>query len=221
MALIVPPESLITNGRFPEGVKVFSSRLLKSIRDWHERLGVPDVNIQSGILTGISSITASKVNLTSEAIEAYYNYDQALRQIMLKINLPDLDGNYGRLPEKALRVAGLFASLANSPVININYWARAQEIAERWRSNLHELYRQVNAEAAKNNSLNNEEKVKKAIIEKSFPTKREIEQYTGLSVAEVDPILEKLKAEGWLIEKVVGKTIRYQRASSENEKSSN
>ncbi len=58
--------------------------------------------------------------------------------------LTNLDGNYSRFPEKALWVAALFASLSNSLRIELSHWARAQEIAERWRAGTHELYSQLN-----------------------------------------------------------------------------
>ncbi|MDD1775984.1 MAG: hypothetical protein LUP94_01360 [Candidatus Methanomethylicus sp.] len=139
---------------------------------------------------------------------------------MLNINIPDMDGNYGRFPEKALRVAALIASLENNPRIEINHWACAQEIVERWRRNLHELYRQINEEEKEKKELTILGKVKRAIIEKGFPTKREIEQYTGLSSEEVGKELDKLKTEGRIIEEKVGKTYRYRRASQEKKEPS-
>ncbi len=54
-----------------------------------------------------------------------------------------LDGNHGRLHEKALRVAALLASAENGGRVELRHWARAQEMAERWRLYAHRLYRQV------------------------------------------------------------------------------
>jgi len=57
----------------------------------------------------------------------------------------DLDGSYVRLSDKALRIAALLASLENEGQINLQIWALAQEIAEMFRYNLHELYAQVSS----------------------------------------------------------------------------
>jgi len=64
-------------------------------------------------------------------VDAYYAYDNALLDIAE--NNEDLLGNYGRLAEKALRVAILFANLENDGVIKMKHWARTQGITERHR----------------------------------------------------------------------------------------
>ena len=82
------------------------------------------------------------------------------------MNLTDLDGNYARFPEKALRIAALFSSLGGSPEIKINHWAKAQAITERWRSNLHSLYKQVNTEEFATQRWTDNQKVLNAIKQK-------------------------------------------------------
>ncbi|GCF11787.1 hypothetical protein KDI_53510 [Dictyobacter arantiisoli] len=62
----------------------------------------------------------------------------------------DFRGSYNRLTEMALRMAILMASLENNNKITIKHWARAQELAELLRKNLHRLYDQVNGGEAKN-----------------------------------------------------------------------
>ncbi|HZG68002.1 MAG TPA: hypothetical protein VEZ12_14750, partial [Herpetosiphonaceae bacterium] len=44
---------------------------------------------------------------------------------------------------KALRIAMLLASLENGGVIERAHWARAQQITERWRADLHHLVAQL------------------------------------------------------------------------------
>ena len=217
MAMIIPPDGMIKNGRFPEGERVFPDELLNPLREWHERLGIPEIKIEQGVLLEPDFEFASKLELSKETFEAYYNYDEALREILTTSNLPDLDGNYGRLPEKALRIAGLFASLGNRPTIELKHWARAQEIAARWRRDLHELYRQVNQQPEVAKKMTNREKVMRAIVHNGFPTKREIRQFTALSVEEIDEELFKLIDEGKLIEKPAGKTIRFRQTSLESD----
>jgi glutamine synthetase adenylyltransferase len=133
--------------------------------------------------------------------------------MLLDLNTHDLDGNYGRFPEKALRIAALFASLGNSSIIDLNHWARAQQIVERWRRNLHELYNQVNEENITKPKLTSLEKVKKAFNEKEEPTEREIVQYTGLSYDEVAQLLQHLEEDSAINHQKVGRTVRYRLTS--------
>jgi len=80
-----------------------------------------------------------------EAYRAYDQYRLALRELIAKSSNQDLDGSYTRLSDRALRVAILLASLENGGLIELRQWAKAQEIAEMMRCNLHELYSQVHA----------------------------------------------------------------------------
>jgi len=81
-----------------------------------------------------------------EAYRAYDRYRLALRELIANSSNQDLDGSYTRLSDRALRIAALLASLENGGRIEVPQWAKAQEIAEMMRRNLHELYRQVNRE---------------------------------------------------------------------------
>jgi len=201
MVLVIPPEGLFKDERFPDGEMIIPESLWRPIREWHESLG--------SFVPGCEPSLA----LDPEVKDAYYYYRSALLKLLSKISTPDFDGNYGRFPEKALRVAALFASKDGNSSIKMKNWAKAQGIVERWRRNLHETYRQVNQENGKQNSLTSRDKVKRAIIEKVNPTKREIEQFTGLSAAEVKQIIDKLIAEGSVKEIKSGKTNRYVRTS--------
>jgi hypothetical protein len=79
-----------------------------------------------------------------DAYRAYDRYRLALRELLARSDNQDLDGSYTRLSDRALRIAALIASLENGGHIELSQWAKAQEIAELMRRNLHELYRQVN-----------------------------------------------------------------------------
>lgn len=123
------------------------------LREWNERLGVPECQIESIIEkekeTGRYSIERDPLSQTaclidSDALQAWSRYRKALKRLMRESLNHDLDGSYQRLPDKALRIATLFASLDGSNRISLRHWARAQELAEVIRKNLHELYRQVN-----------------------------------------------------------------------------
>src|SRR5256885_11031420 len=56
----------------------------------------------------------------------------------------DLDGNYARFAAKALRISMLAGSLENNNIIEMRHWALGQEIAERWRANLHSVFLEIN-----------------------------------------------------------------------------
>ena len=53
--------------------------------------------------------------------------------------------NYGRLPDMALRIAMLLASLENNGHMDMRHWARGQQITEHWRNNFHELIFQLDS----------------------------------------------------------------------------
>ena len=186
MALVIPPEGLFRDGEFPEDEMVIPASLWKPIREWHERLGIPSADQESPSKTPVQY---PKLKLDREMKAAYYRYDKALHKLLIEIGVSDFDGNYGRFPEKALRISAIFASLAGSSTITTNHWAKAQAIAERWRRNLHEAYNQVNQVPRKKERMSDLEKVRAAFIEKTNPTKREIEQFTGFSAAVVEKIL--------------------------------
>ena len=134
--------------------------LLDRLRRWHARLGVPTISIiaiqdEKGNDTGHyrverEALPEQSYQIDSEAYRAYDRYRLALRELVAKSSNQDLDGSYTRLSDRALRIAALLASLENSDRIELRQWAKAQDIAEMMRRNLHELYRQVNTEQVEN-----------------------------------------------------------------------
>ena len=209
MGLVSPPVGLVKEGRFPDGMMEIEESLLKPIRDWHLRLGIPKVKAVDGKVVQDTSKCVSRVSLSAETREAYYRYDSALRNILQDMSLTDLDGNYARFPEKALRIAALFASLGGSNVINLNHWAKAQAISERWRTNLHSLYKQVNSEKTALLKWSTTQKVLNEILTNNYPTCREIQQSTGLNSRVVAEELDKLTRAGKVISEKAGRTLRY------------
>lgn len=209
MGLVVPTNGFTKEGRFPEGARIIPPELTDPIRDWHMRLGIPDVNIEQGQLHPIEDRTYSKLEFSQEATNAYYNYDSALRGLLKDMTTHDFDGNYARFPEKALRISALFASLEGCSTIELRHWAKAQGIVERWRSGLHSLYKQVNEIKPESQILTDEMKVKKALREKIFPTAREIQQYTGIPKDKVHEILDGLIKQESVSSENAGRTTRY------------
>jgi hypothetical protein len=212
MAFIIPPAELIKDDRFPKEQRQISPDLMQPLIDWHRRLGIPPVKVESGILSRPGPSPLSIVSVDDDVFEAQYAYTGALLKMLPSLPT-DFDGNYGRFGAKAIRIATLLASVGGSSSIKLNHWARAQEITERFRQNLHELYRQVNDTAVVHKPMDALDKVKKALLEKPFPTKREIEQYTGLPGTVVASLLDELLTAEKVICEQSGKTYRYRRAS--------
>ncbi|BCL83150.1 DUF3987 domain-containing protein [Ktedonobacteria bacterium brp13] len=129
--------------------------LIQPLRDWHRRLGVPLCDIteiidENNKKTGRYLIERQELPETAcaidhEAYQAWKRYRSALKKMIASFPHEDFASNYARLPETALRMAILMASLSGeNNRITLKHWAKAQELAELLRKNLHELYRQVN-----------------------------------------------------------------------------
>jgi hypothetical protein len=209
MVLASPPAGLVKGGRFPEGMMEIDESLLQPIRDWHSRLGIPKMSEVDGRAVQDTSKSVSMIGFSAESWEAYYRYGDALKEIMQDINIADLDGSYTRFPEKALRIAALFASFGGFTVINLNHWAKAQAITERWRVDLHSLYKQVNSAKTVSPKWTNSQRVLNVIQSRIYPTSREIQQSAGLSSQVVAEVLDMLTHTGKVISEKEGKTIRY------------
>lgn len=153
-ALITPPEGGRLRGRFPTGQRNIPGNLLTPLVDWHNRLGVPAVDIVDIIgkdnkPTGFKRAEVTPhltdiLQLPPEVNEAFNTYHDSLGDLIDKSENHDLDGNYSRFAEKALRVSLLLASVNGQHEITLPCWARAQAITESWRAGLHRLYDQIN-----------------------------------------------------------------------------
>ena len=155
-AFLTPPAHAFKNASFTQEEVPVPASLRERLRYWHRSLGVPAISIdairdEKGNDTGRYRVVRDALpeqpcTLERDAYRAYDAYRLALRELLAASDNQDLDGSYTRLSDRALRMAALLASLENGNRIELRHWARAQEIAEMMRRNLHELYRQVNAE---------------------------------------------------------------------------
>ena len=153
-AFITPPEHAFKNASFALDEVPVPPYLLDALRSFHVRLGVPSISINAiadehGKDTGHYRVERGLLpeqpcQLDQDAYRAYDRYRLALRELLARSSNQDLDGSYTRLSDRALRIATLLASLENGGHIELPQWAKAQEIAEMMRRNLHELYHQVN-----------------------------------------------------------------------------
>jgi hypothetical protein len=215
-AFVTPPSNERKRGRFPQGERVIPLEILDPLRAWHQHLGIPNARVE--VLENGSSSTqvvssadwVSAPCILGEGVyDAFYRYQEALLDIVEMHHNHDLDGNYVRLAEKALRVAMLLASLENDGGIELRHWARAQAIAERWRANLHALYQQVN-ESSPFQAVPVEDKVLDVVERLKEPTAREVAQMIHrLSPYQATQCLDKLTEQGVLVANDTGRTIRY------------
>ena len=120
---------------------------------WHGRLGLPKAQVvdradRNGACTGEKTLKieppeADERDVADDVMAALDRYNKAMLQVAVSSGVNDLDGNHGRLQEKALRVAALLAGLENGGRIDLRHWARAHEAVERWGLYAHRLHAQV------------------------------------------------------------------------------
>ena len=220
-ALVAPPPNTpVSTARFPRGERITPPGLVRPLRDWHERLGIPTVTVTErnadaakGKQTYDLSVThaqGQRCTMAPEVYEAFYAYHDALLELTGASDLHDLDGHYARNAEKALRVAMLLASLENQGHMELRHWARAQEIAEGWRYELHSLVDGLAASGATNSREQDAEEKVIRVLARGIPmTAREVGQYATLSSAEAQAILEHLTRLGEVTSAKVGRATRY------------
>jgi len=220
VVFVSPPEDADRNrGRFPEGERIFPYDLTSPLINWHNRLGEPIVNVidQTDEETGKSTRSVevepkppTMINFGPGVYNAFYAYREALLDIVLQTGLTDLDGNYNRLPEKAMRIAALFASLQGCDKISMVHWAKAQEIAERWRGDLHNLYRQLTSGVEQSKKKSREEAILALLAKKGELSRRDIGiGVRGLSSADAMEVLPAMVEMGQLVELKTTKTTTY------------
>jgi hypothetical protein len=202
-ALVAPPLDLhIPCQDFPEGQRIIPLSIVQPLQQWHHRLGIPNVSIverlnDKGEATGVfdatvESLSPNRCTLGADVRQAINTYRRALRELRQAKGTDDtdLDGNYGRLHITALRIAMLLASLENGGQVELRHWARAQEIAERWRANVHYLVAQLaTRESTKAQGL--EDRIL-MYLGKGKLTVRELKQNTHASYADVEAALAVL-----------------------------
>lgn len=155
-----PPPNTYLDRPFDRSELTVPPELAAGIRNWHNRLGSPEIDIISvqddeGKDTKqyekvwTRELPERKYPVYDDAYTAWTNYRSALKEIIHKhfAHNQDFDGSYERLAIMALRVATLAASLEDADGVEYKHWMLGQEQAELWRSSLHQLYAQVNSNA--------------------------------------------------------------------------
>lgn len=223
-AFVTPPASAErSRERFPDGWRIIPDALSQPLQDWHEQLGIPEVEItemcdEKGKGSGefrltVTPVAPQRCTLGAGVFDAFYRYRETLIDLVDASDNHDLDGSYTRFAEKALRVAMLLASLSNGGRIEINHWARAQAIAERWRANLHHLIDQLGqSEDSPDRVL--EDKISRLFGRHEALTAREVGRYLHISTGEAERMLDQLTKGGGLRVEPGKRTKRYRAAAA-------
>ncbi len=231
-AFVCPPADSRKRDRFPDGEMVIPYTLSKKLKDWHDQLGEPTLDVsdetnKKGDVTGYKwarSALPEQVCTLGEGVKnAYYAYSNGLDDLVDLYRLDMLAGNYGRLPMIALRIAMLLASLENNGVIEMRHWAKGQELAELLRKSVHTMVAEINqAEESDASMVENDVLAVVEKLDKSC-TAREIRNHSRvfrrLSPARFRDVLDNLVTDGMLTREKPqgGKTQLYARTQPAKE----
>lgn len=214
IAFLTPPaDTDARSARFPSGERAIPEALTRPLREWHERLGLPQLSIEgSGARRTARVVPAAGDDCAIGAgvFDAYYAYHDALRELTAQSDNTDLDASYARFHTKALRVAMLLASLENRGRIERRHWAYGQQVAEGWRASLHALVAQLNAPKP-SEAKQREDDARRIIRRHGASTAAQIARFMhGISSAEAARILDGLVSAGELeAQATQKKTKRY------------
>jgi hypothetical protein len=222
-AFIAPDDASASRAPFPEGEMTYPRPLITSLATWHKRLGIPKVILepildQKGKETGRYRPVFTQPHqetayvLSPEVRKAYYAYDDAIHTLMGQTKNEDLDGSYARFPIKALRIAGLLASLhddGSKCTIWPAQWYRGQQIAERWRHDLHALMKQVDEHDGTTREAKGEQRLLGVLRQHGALSARDIHRWTKLTHTDIVQYLTVLQEAGVVQEFDTERTKKY------------
>lgn len=214
--IFVTPEGEPKDEPFTRKRKPVPESLYKPLQEWHERLGHPIIDILESVdskkheptgkyekVTIETGWEETKIEVSDEAFEGWKRYRSALKKMISgfaseDLDSEDLDASYDRLPEKAMRIATLAASLQGFTEIKLCHWALAQSITETWRASLHRMYEQVNThqqtETMDDKIIGKVQKLQ----DKKPPTISDIAHELHKNSTEIEPIVKALARNGKL-----------------------
>jgi hypothetical protein len=224
MAFITPPQGQAgSTARFPEGAMKLPRRLITSLQSWHQRLGIPRVTLEP-ILdnkdkpTGrfrpafVQAHQETTYRLSPEVREAFNAYDDAIHALIAASKNDNLDGSYVRFPAKALRIAGLLASLHDDSTrytIQAPQWYRGQQIAERWRQNLHAVIAQTSDDESTSRESKSEQRLMAVLQTHGDLSVRDLNRWSKLGHGEILQSLRVLCEAGAVQEIATARTKKY------------
>lgn len=223
-AFICAPKHGAIDAPFGLGEIPVPERLKSRLKAWHDELKEPVCEVQEiyDEKTNDIKIQIERGELPEQTIQfgagvydAWVRYRSGLKAIIKDWKTYDLDGSYVRLAIKALRIAALIASLENHGTIEMQHWALAQELAEKMRVSLHELYEQANnpeEEATKEARAEDKilELVQKLEAKQGPPSANELKDYLkSMDRVSIDKMCKALAQTGKLKSVQTKRTTRY------------
>jgi hypothetical protein len=201
---------------------------MTTLQRWHKRLGLPSCSLtpisdKKGKATGtykveVSPLPEKTYTLSPDVRKAFYAYDRAMRELTRQRQEENRDGSYGRFPIKALRIAGLLASLHDDGdryTIWPAQWWRAQQIAEHWRRDLHRLMQQVSTAPELSQDAKHERRVIDVLRQRGPLTTRDIHRWTKLPYADITKHCATLVAARILTEEQTARATKYRLTEEE------
>lgn len=222
-AFIAPGNTPVSSAPFPDGAFTYPVHLIQTLTAWQKRLGIPRVTVepihaQKGRETGRYRIAFTHPHkeipsvLSPDVQKAFYAYDRGMHELMTHTRHEDLDGSYARFPMKALRIAGLLASLhddGDKHTIWPAQWYRGQQIAERWRQDLHKLLQQVHEDDSTTREGRGEQRIIAVLKKHGALTVRDINRWTKLAHGDILQSLTVLLCAGVVQEAKTARTKTY------------
>lgn len=207
-------------GRWPNELQTIPSALVQPLNLWHKRLGTPHVSIdipdpldsttkKTGVTIEVADVDPTVMGLPTDVYDAFYAYKDALDDIVASDAVTDLDGNYSRLPEKTIRVAALLASFHGEKDIKLQHWHRALEIAERWRIDLHSLYRQLSGDVEASRGRNVEDSILTQLEKHGSMSANDLRRWCNLSAREIHEAIPALLKDGSILEVQDRRWVKY------------
>ncbi len=205
----------------PRGLDTLPSELIASLHTWHEALGIPKYTVEGifdkkGNATGTWKgtrlpFTPHVLAIPDDVLAAYRAYNKALVGMVIDGTVSaDLSACYGRYHDKALRIATLLASLANSPQIQLMHWAYAQQVVESWRAMLHHLIQAAAESEPMSREQAWEEKIEHILSTAGAMTARNIQrQLFRCTAQDLQRLLASMVNIGRIVAIPKGKTTLY------------
>jgi hypothetical protein len=157
------PDEVHTDEQFPDEELVFPAQLVDALRKFDIMLGRARVDItpvtetlknnKEKVIRHDVKVTPPApfvVKLSKDVYAAVGAYERFLRKTIASGLTDDLRASYGRMPDRALRVACLLAAFDTRTTCEMRDWKKAQCIVERGRQSLHWAYDRLtsNSQAA-------------------------------------------------------------------------
>lgn len=208
--MLTPPVDEYSMAPWPVGEFFVPEDLIADIRAFDERLGKVDASFdpimdKKNKPTGSyrsyrTELPRNTAEIPADVWQAFQNYSDALTVMCNQqdtYGIPkDLHGCYGRMAEKAMRIAHLLAWMESEGKLDMRHWAAAQNIVEGWRNSMHEFYFQT-VDVSVTVEKKHEEQLTRVLERKGgWANLAELRQQTGVSTEQLTKMLLALQESG-------------------------